>query len=122
VSVTEATTSARPGRLPASFEDLDDLLEWSLPTEQERYQKRMASTMEELQVVYDRILPRAGAARDYLDTCDIDALSPEAQRLLWLLFSFITVSYAVEVFGTPRVPDTASAYVRRRSEPTSTPA
>ena len=104
-------------QLPPGFEDLTDLLDWALPTEEERYVKRMGSSIEELRAFYARILPRATDAQSYLDGLDAKALPPDAQRLLWLLFSMIVVSYAVDVFDTPLVPDSGSAYVRRVSDP-----
>jgi hypothetical protein len=103
--------------LPAGFEDLTDLLDWALPTEEERYVKRMNSSIEELRAFYSRVLPRAPAAQAYLDRLDPKALPPDAQRLLLLLFSMIIVSYAVDVFDQPLVPDSGSAYVWRVGDP-----
>jgi hypothetical protein len=107
--------------LPAPFADLEGVIEWAIPTERERYQKRLGSSMEELQAFYDTLAPRVSDARDYLDQLDLAAMPPEAQRLMWLVFSLITVSFAVEVFGVPRVPDSASAYMERAGEPPTFP-
>jgi hypothetical protein len=109
------------GLLPAGFEDLEDLLEWAIPTEEERYQKRLGSTMDELQAFYDRMQERVKEAKEYLEELDYDDLPEEAQRLLWLLMSLICVSFAVEVFGVPQVPDSGSSYVRRVAEPPTFP-
>jgi hypothetical protein len=107
--------------LPAPFADLEGVIEWAIPTERERYQKRLDSSMEELQAFYDVMAPRATDARDYLDQFDLAAMPTDAQRLIWLMFSLITVSFAVEVFGVPRVPDSASAYMERAGEPQTFP-
>ena len=107
--------------LPAAFAELEDVIEWALPTERERYEKRIASTMEELQAFYDAVIPRAAEAREYLDKFELSAMPPDAQRLLWILFSLITVSYPIDVFGRPRVPDSGAAYVDRCAEPATFP-
>lgn len=107
--------------LPAAFSDLECVIEWAIPTERERYQKRMNSSMEELRAFYDVVAPRAAQARDHLDTLELTRMSEPDQRLLWLLFSLITVSFAVDVFGAPRVPDTGSAYATRVGEPPTFP-
>jgi hypothetical protein len=116
------TQSAGAERLlPVPFADLEGVIEWAIPTERERYLKRLDSSMEELQAFYDVIAPRVSDARDYLDQLDLAAMPLDAQRLMWLVFSLITVSFAVEVFGVPRVPDSASAYMERAGEPPTFP-
>jgi hypothetical protein len=107
--------------LPAPFAELESVIDWALPTERARYRKRMDSSMEELQAFYDVVAPRADEARDYLDKLDLAHMVPDAQRLMWLLFSLIIVSYAVDVFGVPRVPDSGSAYMERAVEPPTFP-
>lgn len=107
--------------LPGAFTELETVIDWALPTERERYQKRISSTMKELRAFYDTVVPRADEARAYLDTFELAAMPPEAQRLMWLLFSLITVSYPVDVFGRPRVPDSGAAYVDRCGEPATFP-
>ncbi len=43
--------------LPPAFADLEPYAAWSLPTERERFAKRLASSMEELESFYDAALP-----------------------------------------------------------------
>ena len=107
--------------LPAPFEDLEAAIEWAIPTEKERYLKRLDSTIEELQAFYDLVEPRADEAKDYLDKFDLDDMPEDAQRLMWILFSLILVSFATDVFGEPQVPDTGSAYMERVGEPPTYP-
>ena len=107
--------------LPAEFADLEPAVEWALPTEAERYQKRIDSDMDELRAFYDLVAPRAEAARDYLDQFDLAAMPLDAQRLMWILFSLICVSFAVDVFNQPRVPDTDGVYFGRSGEPQTFP-
>ena len=44
--------------LPAEFADLEPFADWALRAERERYAKRLASTMDELQAFYDAAFPR----------------------------------------------------------------
>ena len=108
--------------LPSAFAELEAFIEWAMPNEEERYQKRLNSSMKELRAFYDAIVIRADDARKYLDQYEYPDLPPDALRLLWMLFSLIVVSYAVDVFGRPQVPDSGSSYVQRVGEPVSYPA
>src|SRR5688572_10673527 len=103
--------------LPAAFAELEPFIEWAIPTEKERYLKRLNTSMDEMREFYDAIVIRADDARKYLDHSDYPDLPPEALRLLWMLFSLITVSYAVDVFGQAQVPDSGASYVERIGEP-----
>jgi hypothetical protein len=95
--------------LPTEFADLEAYADWSLATESERYAKRLASTMEEMQAFYDAAFPRLEAAKAHLDGFALDALPEDATRLLWLCYSLINVSFPVEVWRQPRVPDSGAA-------------
>lgn len=105
-------------KLPAGFDDLEVwVADWALPTENERYEKREASTFAEIQAFYDAIVPRSEAATAYLDRLSLDALSPEDKNLLNLLFSLTTIAFAVEVWKQPRTPDTGSAKLSSVGDP-----
>ncbi len=95
--------------LPTEFADLESFAEWALPTERDRYARRIASTMDELQAFYDAAFPRMDAALAYLDQLPLDALPDDAKRLLWLYCALVTVSFAVEVWRQPRVPDSGAS-------------
>ena len=45
------------------------------------------------------------------------SLPDDATRLLRLLYSFILVSYAVNIFQQPRIPDSGSAFFDTAYEP-----
>ena len=53
--------------LPAEFADLEPYAAWVLPTEPERYARRLASSMAEMQVFYDAAFARLEDALAYLD-------------------------------------------------------
>lgn len=95
--------------LPAEFADLEPFSEWCLATEGERYAKRLASSMEEMQRFYDAITPRAEAALTYLDQVGLDDMPDDAVNLLRLLYSMIMVSFPVEVWNQPWIPDASQA-------------
>jgi hypothetical protein len=61
-----------PGLLPTEFADLEPFNEWCLPTEPERYAKRLASSMVQMKAFYDAITPRAEEA---LSNCRTTSLT-----------------------------------------------
>jgi hypothetical protein len=104
--------------LPPEFDDLEPFAaEWCLPTERERFARRMASSMDEMQVFYDAVFPRADAAIEYCDALPLHALPDDARRLLQLLYSLVMVSFPVEAWRQPRIPDTGAAYLDLIVEP-----
>jgi hypothetical protein len=103
-----ATIPAEPV-LPAEFADLEPYADWSLEFERERYAKRLGSSMDEMQAFYDAAFPRLEAAMEHLDRFGLDDL-PEAERhLLWLCYSLVNVSFPIEVWRQPFVPDSGAA-------------
>jgi hypothetical protein len=104
--------------LPPGFSDLEPwVADWCLDTEPERYAKRLSSSMSEIQAFYDAVFPRAEAAMQYLDKLPLDALPDDAQRLLKLLYSLILMSFAVEIWQQPSIPDTGTAQFELEIEP-----
>jgi hypothetical protein len=98
--------------LPSEFADLEPFAsKWSLAKEDDRYQVRLASTMDEMQAFYDAVVPRADEAMDYCDKFPLDDLPDDAKNLLHLLYSMVMVSFPVEAFGQPHIPDTGAAYL-----------
>ena len=95
--------------LPEAFADLEPYAEWSLATEAERYAKRLASSMDELQAFYDAAFPHLEAALAHLDALPFDDLPEDATRLLWLCYSLVNASFPVEVWRQARVPDSGAA-------------
>ena len=98
-----------PNTLPSDFVDLEPFADWAIPTEKARYDKRVASTMDQLQAFYDAAFPRMEDAMSYLDQLDLHALPDDAKRLLWLYCALVTVSFPVEVWRQPRVPDSGAS-------------
>lgn len=104
--------------LPEQFADLEPFAaKWSLQWEADRYATRLASSMDELQALYDHVLPRSEEAMAYLDQFDLYDLSPQQSNLMWLLMSVIIVAFPVEAFRQAKVPDTASTYLTKTIDP-----
>jgi len=103
--------------LPPEFADLEPYAAWSLERESQRYAARLSSTMDELRAFYDAAFPRLDDAMVYLDRFDVRALPDDARRLLWLCYSLVNVSFPVEVWSQPRVPDSGAASLDMVIEP-----
>jgi hypothetical protein len=98
-----------PSQLPPEFADLEPFAGWALPTERERYARRLASTMDELRAFYDAASPRLEDAAAYLERLPLDALPEDATRLLQLCYSLINVSFPIEAWRQPHVPDSGAS-------------
>ena len=104
--------------LPPEFADLEPwAATWCLATESERWARRLASPMAELQAFYAASFPRAEEAIAWCDRFPLDDMPDDAERLLQLLHSLLMVSYAVEVWKQPEVVNGGSARIDRILEP-----
>jgi hypothetical protein len=104
--------------LPDGFAELEPYVgDWALPTRAERYAMRLSKTIDQLDEFYDTIAPHAEKAVAYLDALDLGDLPDDATRLLHLLYSMILVSYPVNVFKQPRIPDSGAAFFDMIAEP-----
>jgi hypothetical protein len=101
--------------LPPEFSALEHLVdEWAIEDGNERYVKRVNSSMEEIQAFYDAVFPYAEEARDYIDKFDYsEPLPDDVANLRNLLYSLITVSLAVELWKQPRVKHSANTILTR---------
>lgn len=99
------STSTTQFALPKGYEDLAWLADWALPTEKQRHGKRVRTPLDELQRVYDALLPRIEPAIAYLDQFPIHDLPPAEANLMLLTLVFVEVSPSVELLHSPTVPD-----------------
>jgi hypothetical protein len=95
-------------KLPEEFADLERFTDWCLPTEEERYSKRLNSTMTEMQELYDAGMGRLEDVMVFLD-----ARFP----LMHLMQSVVMVSFPIEVWKQPRVLDSGASYIQLIKEP-----
>jgi hypothetical protein len=104
--------------LPPEFAELEPFAPtWCLPTERERFAQRMATPMADQQAFYDAFFPRAEEAIAYCDRFPLDDLPEDAERLLQLIYSLIMVSFPVEAWRQPHIPDSGAAYLDLLIEP-----
>ncbi|MGV0875305.1 hypothetical protein [Mycolicibacterium sp. XJ879] len=96
-------------KLPPEFADLEPFSDWCLATEPERYAKRLASSMTDMQAFYDAITNRAEEALTYCDKFTLDDMPEDVLNLMRLLYSMIMVSFPVECWKQPRVPDSGAS-------------
>ena len=73
--------------------------------------------MPELQSFYDAIFPRVTEAIAFCDTFPFDEMPDDAVNLLRLVYSFVIVSFAVELWSQPDVPGTLGTSFDRVAEP-----
>ena len=103
--------------LPSEFADLEPFSDWCLPSEAERYAKRLSSSMDEMQAFYDAAFPRLEEILTYLDEFGLDSLPADAGQLLLLSYSLVNVSFPIEVWRQARVPDSGAASMDAVIEP-----
>ena len=106
------------GRLPDGFTELEPYVaDWAKATRKERYDARLSKSFEELTAFYDAVAPRAEDALEHLNGLDLQDLPEDATRLLHILYSFALVSYAVNIFKQPKIPDSGAAFFDMVHEP-----
>ncbi len=104
--------------LPSEFSDLEPFASrWCLLTEAERYAARLSSSMSEIQTFYDAAMARGEDMIAYCDRYPLKGMPEQAVKLMQLMYSLIMVSFAVECWSQPRVPDTGAAYLDLIVEP-----
>jgi hypothetical protein len=103
--------------LPTEFADLELFSDWCLGVEADRYAKRLGSSMVDMQAFYEAITPRAEEAIAYCDKFPLDDMPEDVLNLMHLLYSMITVSFPVECWKQPRVPDSGATSLDCVAEP-----
>ncbi len=106
-------------QLPSEFSDLAEWSDWILASEQERYAKRLSSSMDEIQAFYDAVVGRIDDIMAYSSRILLDdgPVSDEDRNLAYLAFSFVTASFPVEAWKQPHVPDSGASAFPLVSEP-----
>ena len=62
-----------------------------------------------MQAFYDAAFPRLEDAAAYLEQLPLDDLPDDATRLLQLTYSLINISFPIEAWRQPRVPDSGAS-------------
>ena len=103
--------------LRPEFADLEEFSDWCLASEPERYAKRLASSMVEMQAFYDVAFPKLNNVIEYCDKYPLDDLPDDAKSLMHIMQSLVMVSFPIEAWKQPRVPDSGAAWVEVLREP-----
>ena len=70
-----------------------------------------------MQALYDAAMPRLEDAIEHLDKFPLDDLPDDARALMHLMQSLVMVSFPVEVWSQPRIPDSGNATLDCVAEP-----
>lgn len=81
---------------PPEFSELELFGGMAHPTEADRVRAKLQRPYSELKALYDAVLPRLDEILAYLGKFQLDGMSAEAERLLWLILSLADVAPAVE--------------------------
>ena len=105
--------------LPDRFADLEPFADWILPTEAERYARRLASSMAEMQSFYDAAFPRLDDILAHTDGIELGGapVGDQDRNLAYLAFSLVMVSFPVEAWKQPHVPDSGATAIPLTGEP-----
>lgn len=91
-------------KLPEKFSDLEMFVEkWAKETELERATIRRNSSMAEIKMFYDAILPVTYEALMYLDQFKLNSLPSKENNLFLLCLALVEVGNAVDYYGQPCV-------------------
>ena len=101
------TGQATGQKLPEGFEHLGDHLQWACWEESERMQLQVESTVEELAVFYDAMLPHVSEIYGYLENVPADEsrMSDDDRTLFSLAVAFAEIADGVEYYS----PESTSA-------------
>ena len=73
--------------------------------------------MEEMQAFYESTMACGEEAIAYCDNFPLDEMPEQVVNLMCLLYSLISISFPVECWSQPGVPDTGAAYLDLIVEP-----
>ena len=92
--------------LPPGFEELETWAgAWALPTQNTRWDKRLASTREELKAFYNAVLPHLERILDHVDEYALGKLPEHSATLFDLALMHAEIAPNVELYdGDPNVP------------------
>ena len=98
--------------LPEKFASLEPYAaKWALADFNDRYNTRLATSMEDMEAFYDAVMSKYREVMDYLNEFELEKMPAKELKLLQMYYSLVQVSFAVEVWKQPRVPDSGAAYL-----------
>jgi hypothetical protein len=110
--------------LPEGFTDLEPwVAEWALPTEEQRYHRLLAQSIDQVRAFYDAMLPRAPQVIEYLSRFPLDGIAGSDRVLHDLLLTFVETAHPIELKWRQTDIDSPVEAARLRFHgPSATPA
>lgn len=92
--------------LPEGFEGLESWVsEWAQPSQNRRWDKRLASSKAEITAFYHALLPDLERILEHVDRFPLGELPPDTARLFDLAMMHAEIAPNVELYdGDPNVP------------------
>jgi hypothetical protein len=115
--MTMTTDTTMASGLPVEFAALEPFSAWIIEKQDDRYERRLASSMEEMQALYDTMMPLLPAIIEYCNRFSLDDLPDSVHKLMLLSYSLVQASFPVEAWKQARVPDSGAAYIACIREP-----
>ena len=84
---------------PTGFEDFARWSAWALPSERERYERRLRTPLDEVRAFHDALMPRVDDAMRLLQVqpADTAAIAEPVRRLFHLVLAWFEASTPVEL-------------------------
>lgn len=100
--------------LPVAFKELEGFVqEWAFPKFSQRQEKRLRSSMADIQAFYDAMMPRLSDAVEHLNRFPLDKMPLPERQLLELCLSLANIGNCVALW---HAPDQANAFAAIRME------
>jgi hypothetical protein len=92
--------------LPERFRDLEEWARaWAIEREIDRTEKRLTSSMPQIEAFYAAVMPRMDEILVYLNDFPLENMPDSEARLLWLTLSLAEIAPAMHFYGQPTVVD-----------------
>ncbi len=89
--------------LPDDFDDLLPWVDWSLAQMDDRRDRRIGSTMEDIEAFYNAMLPHMDAVLEHLGAIQLNQIDSKSAALMNMALSLAEIAPAVEQFGEPTI-------------------
>jgi len=84
--------------LPTHFSHLEMFVkEWALANERDRYHKLHGTTLDQLRVFYDAMLPEMDAVMEFLKGQPLEGMTPPAENLFRLAMTFAETAHPIDL-------------------------
>lgn len=102
---------------PAEFSEFEPFADWVHDTWRARYDRRLSSSIDEMQALYDTMMPRLAEVLAHCNRYPLDDLPEQVRNLVLLTLALGEASFPVDAWRQPRVPDTGACDMTMVREP-----